>query len=105
MLWLFGFMQVPLFALEVFSIGANIITLNDILIFFVVLWLIDILPSPFRQIVSVMFLLWVLAALGIIAITGFDTILHLAIIVGLIAYITQILTASTDAHITHTHKV
>lgn len=89
LLWLFGYLQVPLFSAPFFSMGSQSITLNDILVFFVILWLIGILPAPFREIASVLFLLWILSALGIIAIAGFSTIVLLAIIFGTIAFIAR----------------
>lgn len=89
LLWLTGNLQVPLFAFPAFNFGDRNITLNDILVFLVILWLIGILPSPFRQIASVLLLLWILASLGIIAISGFSTIVLVAIIFGVIAYMAR----------------
>jgi hypothetical protein len=80
---------VPLFAMPLFQTGGNTITINDVLVFFVILWLIGILPYPFRQIASVLLLLWILSALGVIAIAGFSTIVMVALIFGLIAFIAR----------------
>ena len=88
-LWLFGYLQVPLFSIAVFYLGDRVITLNDILVFFIIIWLIGILPTPFRQIALVLFLLWILAATGFIALAGFGNIVLLAIIFGLIAFIAR----------------
>lgn len=88
-LWLFGYLQVPLFAIQAFFLNGRPITLNDILVFLVIVWLIGILPYPFRQIASILLLLWVLASVGVIAIAGFSTIVLVAIIFGVIAFISQ----------------
>lgn len=88
-LWLFGFLQIPLFAYSFFTLGNNVITLNDLLLFFVMLWLISILPNPFREITVVMFLLWVLASVGLIAIPGFSNIVLIALIIGVVAFIAR----------------
>lgn len=88
-LGVFGFLQVPLFAFSVFVLGNTVITLNDVLLFFVMMWLIGMLPYPFREIASVLFLLWILGSLGIIAIAGFSNIVLIAFIVGLVAFLAQ----------------
>ena len=79
----------PLFTISLFTLGSKIITLNDILVFMVIIWLIDLLPNPFRQIAVVLFLLWILATVGIIALVGFSNIVLIAIIFGIIAYISR----------------
>lgn len=86
-LWLLGYLQVPAFGSGVISLGNTAITLGDILIFLVVVWLVGILPTPFREIAAVMFLIWVLASVGIISLAGFSNVMLLAIIVGLIVYL------------------
>src|SRR3989338_5632419 len=88
-LWLTGFLEVQLFTISLFTLGSKIITLNDILVFMVIIWLIDLLPNPFRQIAVVLFLLWILATVGIIALVGFSNIVLIAIIFGIIAYISR----------------
>lgn len=63
------------------------ITIWDILIFLVFMWLVGILPSPLRQIAMIFILVWVLASLGIIAVAGLSSMLVIAIIVGIVLYI------------------
>lgn len=63
------------------------ITIWNVLIFLVFIWLVGILPSPLRQIAVVFILIWILASLGIIAIAGLSNILVIAIIVGVLLYI------------------
>jgi len=86
-LWLLGYLQIPLTAIALFTLGRRPITLNDLLVFLVIIWLIDLLPHPFQEIGFVLLLLWVLSAVGIIAIAGLPNIVLIAIIVGVIAYI------------------
>lgn len=86
LLWVFGYIHIsgyiPNFPL--FNINGHAITLWDLLIFAVIVWAIGILPSPLRQIAGVLLVIWVIATLGIVAITGLAQIIVLAIIVGLI---------------------
>ncbi len=73
--------------LDLFNLHGRIITVWDVLIFLVLIWLIDLLPSPFRQIAVVMFLIWVVASLGFIAIPMLSNLLIISIIVGLLLYV------------------
>ncbi len=85
-LWFLGYLHIPagLPHLVLFNINGHPVTLFDLLILLLVAWAIGILPSPFRQIAGVLLLLWILAVIGIIAVSGLATILVIAIIVGLI---------------------
>jgi len=70
-----------------FSINNHQITLWNVLILLAVGWAISILPRPFREIASVLLLLWVLSVIGILAIAGLSNILIIAIILGFAFYI------------------
>lgn len=88
-LWALGYVTVPFFNLHslnvsLFRLAGRTITLLDILIFIVVMWAIEVLPPPLRQIVMVLVLFWVLSTLGVIAVAGLSQILIIAIIVGLV---------------------
>ena len=90
LLWILGYINIPQLPLNntvVLNLLGKNVTLYDLLITLIILWLIGIIPSPFRQIASVLFLLWILAFFGIIAITNFSNIIVIAIIVGLAFYI------------------
>lgn len=89
-LWFFGYM--PLGGIHIpntvlFSINNHPITLWNVLILLAVGWAISILPTPFREIASVLLLFWVLSVIGILAIAGLSNILIIAIIVGFAFYI------------------
>ena len=71
------------------TINNHQITLWNVLILFAVLWAISILPRPFREIASVLLLLWVLSVVGILAIAGLPNILVIAIILAFAYYIFQ----------------
>src|SRR3989344_7259906 len=91
-LWFFGY--APLEGIHVpntvlFSINNHQITLWNVLILLAVGWAISILPRPFREIASVLLLLWVLSVIGILAIAGLSNILIIAIIVGVGFYMLQ----------------
>lgn len=82
-----GFIQIPGFSLPnyvLFTINGEAITLLNVLIFLLILWAIGILPSPFREIAGVLFVLWLLSVLGFIAIAGLSNLLVIAIIVGIV---------------------
>ena len=85
-----GYIQIPWLSFinfVLFVINGEDITVLDLLVFLVVLWLIGILPSPFREIGAVLFILWILGQLGIIAIAGFTNIILIAIVIGVVIYI------------------
>ncbi len=82
-----GFVQIPGFSLpnfELFRVGGQSITLLNALIFFLILWAIGILPSPFREIAGVLFVLWILSVLGFIAIAGLSNLIVIGLIVGIV---------------------
>lgn len=89
-LWLLGYISLPGIVIPnitFFVINGQPITLWNILMFAVIVWLIGILPRPFREIAAVVFLLWILSTLGILAIAGLPSLLVGAIILGLIVYL------------------
>jgi hypothetical protein len=66
------------------NINGQSITLVNILIFFLILWALGILPSPFREIAALLFVLWILSIFGIIAFAGLSNLIIIAIIVGIV---------------------
>jgi len=89
-LWFLGYVQISAFAIPnmtLFAINGHPITLWNLLIFFVIATVIGILPNPFRAIAAVFLALWVLAVLGILAFSGLSSIIVVAVIVGLMAYL------------------
>lgn len=89
-LWVFGFINVNGVTIpnwELFSINGHLITLWNLLTFALIVWAIGILPRPFREIGSVLLILWVLSIFGILTITGLSNIILIAVIVGLIFYL------------------
>jgi len=85
--WFLGYGPFTVLHLILFRFNGLAITIWDLLIFLVFVWLVGILPSPLRQIAAVFILIWILAALGIIAIAGLSNILVIAIIVGVFLYV------------------
>ena len=89
-LWLLGYVNitgltVPTFVL--FTINDNPITLRNLLIFLVVGWIVGNLPTPFREVASILLILYLLTTIGVIAIAGLANILVAVIIIGLIFYL------------------
>ena len=83
----FGYIKIPGFFIRdipLFTVNRHSVTLWELFIFILIIWTVEILPTPFRQIAMAGVLLWVLSTLGIIAISGLSTILTLAFIIGLI---------------------
>jgi hypothetical protein len=66
------------------NINGQSITLVNVLIFFLILWALGILPSPFREIAALLFILWILSIFGIIAFAGLSNLIIIAIIVGIV---------------------
>ena len=86
-LWFFGYIHiqgisVPNFPL--FSLNGHSINLWDLLIFFVILWVVEALPGPLRFIAGFLLLIWVLSTLGIIAVVGLSHLIVMVLIIGLI---------------------
>jgi hypothetical protein len=70
-----------------FNINRQPITLWNLLIFLLILWIIGLLPTPLREISGVLLILWILSILGFIAFAGLSNLIIIAIIVGIIASI------------------
>lgn len=87
LLWLMGYGPFQVLHIVLLKFNGLAITIWDILIFLVFMWLVGILPSPLRQIAMIFILIWVLASLGIIAVAGLSSMLVIAIIVGIVLYI------------------
>jgi hypothetical protein len=86
-LFILGYIRIPGIIIKdavITRFNGHPITLWGIVLFFVILWAIDILPSPLREIAAMLFLLWILSTLGVLVIVGFSNILILAVIIGLV---------------------
>ncbi len=86
-LWILGYITIPgivIPAFPLFFLNGHPVTLWDLLVFAVIVWVAGIMPSPLREIIWVIVILWILAALGILAFAGLSTILILAVIIGLL---------------------
>lgn len=91
-LWLMGYVVFPGFVIPsiiLFSINGHPITLWNLLIFLILIVIAASLPSPLREILFVVFILWVLALLGIISAVGFPNLLLVGIIAGLMVFVIQ----------------
>ncbi len=89
-LWFLGYIHLPFIPISdfvLFNLFGRPISLYDILIFAIILWLIDLLPNPFRTIAGALLVIWLLSFFGIIAIAGFSNVVVLVVIFGLIYYL------------------
>ncbi|MCX7997113.1 MAG: hypothetical protein N2691_05195 [Patescibacteria group bacterium] len=84
-LWLLGIVQIPYLDYVLFSVNGQGIEIKELLIFLAIVWLIGLLKSPFREVVTVLFLIWILSLLGIVAVTGLSDFIVLAVVIGVIA--------------------
>lgn len=87
LLWLLGYGPLTVLQIKLFNFNGRVINLWDVLIFLVVIYLIDSLPRPFREIAAVLLVIWFLSTLGFIAIAGLSNLLMISLIVGLVLYI------------------
>jgi hypothetical protein len=88
-LWVLGYLRIDGINIPdtaLFTMNGQVVSIVDLLVLALVAIAISLLPTPFREIAGVLLILWILAVLGILAITGFSlpSIILLAIIIGLI---------------------
>ena len=91
-LWLLGLINIPWLTMPhfpVFSVLGYSVTIQRLLIFGIVIWLASSLGSPFRQMLWVFFILWLLSTLGIIGSIAMGTLILVSIVVGLILSVVQ----------------
>lgn len=91
-LWFLGYIHLSFIHIPdivLFTLNNQHITLYNILILAVIAWAIGVLPTPFRQIASVILILWVLSTLGFLYIAGLSSLLILALIVGIIFFLLE----------------
>ena len=86
-LWLLGIIKIPWLMMPrfpVLSIMGYSLTIEQLLILGIVVWLAMSLGSPFRQMIWVFSILWLLSILGIVIVGGMGTLILISIVVGLI---------------------
>lgn len=85
--WFMGYGPLAALRLPLFYLGSFRVNLWDILIFFIIIWLIDSLPGALRSIVVIALVVWLLGFFGIIAIPALPNLVVVAVIVGLGLYL------------------
>jgi hypothetical protein len=88
LLWVLGYLAIPGLAIPhvvLFSFNRHPITLVNLLIFLMVVWIISLLHTPAKQIATVLLVLWVLSVFGFLAIPGLANIIFLVLILGILA--------------------
>ena len=91
-LWLLGVINIPWLTMPhfpVFSVLGYSVTIQRLLIFGIVIWLASSLGSPFRQMLWVFFILWLLSTMGIVGSIATGTLILVSIVVGLILSVVQ----------------
>lgn len=84
-LWLLGIVQIPYLAHSLFTINGQNIRVLEALMFLAIVWIIGLLKTPFREIVMVLFFIWILSMLGIITISGLSDLAIIAVVIGVAA--------------------
>lgn len=91
-LWLLGIIGIPWLARPHFPflniLGFNF-TIEKLLVIALLIWIASSLGGPFRQIVWVLVVLWILSTLGIIAIGGLSNLIVIGIVTGLVLSLIQ----------------
>lgn len=91
-LWLLGVIRIPWMTMPsfpIFSFMGYSITIQRLLIFGIIIWLGTSLGSPFRQMLWVFFILWLLSTIGIIGSLGMGMLIIVSVVVGLVLSIVQ----------------
>jgi hypothetical protein len=91
-LWLLGIIHIPWMTMPhfpVLSILGYSLTIQRLLIIGILIWLGMSIGSPFRQMLWVFFILWLLSTLGIIGSIGMMTLVVMSIVAGLILSVVQ----------------
>lgn len=91
-LWLLGIINIPWMMMPhfpVFSILGYSVTIQRLLIIGILIWLGMSFGSPFRQMLWVFFILWLLSTLGIIGSLGMGMLIVVSVVVGLILSVVQ----------------
>ena len=86
-LWFTGIVTIPSFSIlhfALFHINRNPVTIWDILLLAVIIWMAGVLPSPFKGLATILLILWLLAVMGVIAISGFSNLILVLLLLGLI---------------------
>lgn len=74
----------PVFNFTLFYVDGRVVTIWNFIILIIILWLISLSTSPFRQITSIILFLLVLTILGFFSFPGLSIILLVAVVLGLI---------------------
>jgi hypothetical protein len=91
-LWLTGNLSIPGIVIPdflLFVVNGRSISLWDVITFVIIVWVLSLLPHPFREIAAVLLVLWVLSLFGILAIAGLANLIVIGIIIGIVAAIWQ----------------
>lgn len=92
LLYVLGFIKIPGVSIpnyHLFTYNGHTITLFEILIACVVIWLITNLPLWLRFIIGFLLILWILATFGIIAVPGLAPVIFIVIVAGVFIHRTH----------------
>lgn len=83
-LWLLGFIHISLLESALFSIGGYPVTLRNILLLGVIIYLLRFLPGFFQVFAIILLLLWLLSTFGLFFIGGLGNIILLILIIAVL---------------------
>jgi hypothetical protein len=84
LLWLVGFIQIPILNSILFSAFSHPFTIHNFLLLIVLIAVITLLPGIFRTIAGVLLFLWLLSLFGFLVFSGLS---HILVIIFIIAVI------------------
>lgn len=84
LLWLLGFIQIPLLNSLIIPVFRYPFTVQNILFLILIIWIINILPGIFRTIAAIILFFWILSVFGVLSIAGLSNILILILIFAII---------------------
>ena len=88
--WLAGYISFPFFNIfhrALFYVSRHPVTLWDLLLFAIMIWILQILPSTLRTVGVFLLILWFLSFLGVITFTGLFSFLIAVFLIAVILYL------------------
>ena len=82
--WLMGYIHIGFFNYALFNIASHPFTVQSLLLFLLILFLISLLPGIFRTIAVILLILWLFSTFGLFFIGGLSNIFFLIIVLAVL---------------------
>jgi hypothetical protein len=83
-LWLAGFIQIPIFNTAIFSVFGRPFTIHHLLILLIVGYIIRFLPGILQTAVAILLILWLVSTFLIVSLGGLANLFFLIIIIAIL---------------------